>query len=255
MMSKRKNYVRTGKCIWCGKELPDVTFDNEPHIVPESLGGSEIGIDVCDACNQAFGTASKGVPNTNLVFKEIFNATRFVRTDLNPISWKHFHSVFFRYEHSRSRFVIRNNFKEGVITRQFKRSLYEVFLQKYHKVTGDGNNPKFTAVREFARYGKGELKVFYAFNNVVLIPDMEGEPILPMNQNLIDEMHKTGMFCFWFLGHPLYLEVFPILFNANGYNYLKKEAGKMLIPAKGDESIFELTNIMQMDFFMTRFNR
>lgn len=254
-MSRKINYVKTGKCIWCGRENPVVSFKNEPHIIPESLGGKELGFDICDECNSAFGTATLGVPNTNLVFKEVFSATRFAMRKLNSESWKQFKSVFFRYEHSRRTFVIKSNFKEHIITKQFKRSLFEVFLQKYHQITEDGNNPKFVAVREFARYGKGNLRVFYAYNNVVLTPELEGIPELAMNKTLIDIMNETGVFCFWFFGHPLYLEVFPTVFNVRGFLYLRDEASKILIPAKGDECFMELNNIMQLDFFMTRFNR
>lgn len=54
--------------------------------------------------------------------------------------------------------------------------------------------------------------------------------------------------------YALYLEVFPTLFQVKGIRYLQDQTQHMLIPTKGDESIFELTNIMQMDFFMARFN-
>ena len=55
----KKEYIHTGKCIWCDKSKPEVTFKTEPHIIPESLGGKEIGTDVCDQCNSYFGTATK----------------------------------------------------------------------------------------------------------------------------------------------------------------------------------------------------
>lgn len=67
-------------------------------------------------------------PNVDLVFKEIFQATRFVSGELNSESWRKFHSVFFKYEHKQQTFVIKRNFNERIITRQFKRALYEVFL-------------------------------------------------------------------------------------------------------------------------------
>lgn len=46
-----EKYIKTGKCIWCGKEEPEATFYTEPHILPHSLGGLEIGFDICDECN------------------------------------------------------------------------------------------------------------------------------------------------------------------------------------------------------------
>lgn len=247
-------YVKTGKCIWCGKSYPEVTFRNAPHILPGSLGGKEIGFDVCDDCNHYFGTSVAGLQSPNVVFKEIFNATRFAMQEHNEHSWKKFKSAFFIYRHSESKYIIKSQFRERIITKQFKRSLYEVFFQKYHAMTLDGNNPKFIRVRDFARYGKGDLRVFYAFNNIVLVPDLEESPNLPMNEESIQTMEKTGAFLFWFLGHPFYLEVFPSIFNVYGYDYLRREANSMLIRAKGNECILELDSIYQMDFFMTRFN-
>lgn len=249
-----KEYIHTGRCIWCGKTKPEVTFKSEPHIIPEAFGGEEIGVDVCDQCNSYFGTATAGVPNMDLVFKEIFNATKFSMSERNANSWKNFKTVFFRYEHKRSTFVIKNNFREHIITRQFKRSLFEVFLQAYHKETHDGNNPKFIAVREFARYNRGDLRVFYVFNNIVFTEDRNAPPVLHFSQSNIEKMHETGLFSFLLHGHMFYLEVFPIAFNANGVRYLREEASKVLINVKGNERITELKSIYQMDFFMTRFN-
>lgn len=248
------SYINTGQCIWCGKRSPEVSFVNKPHVIPDSLGGEDIGTDICDECNLYFGKAEKGLPNMDLVFKEVFNITRLIREPLDENTYKKLHSVFFRYYHKERKFVIKPAFNKRIITRQFKRSLFEVFLQMYHKETGDGNNPKFAAIRDFARYNKGDLRVFYAFNNVVLAPDFTQTPKLPMSQKLIADMNGSGVFLFWFLSHPLYLEVFPTVFNVYGFDYLKKEAETMIIHAKGNEGIFELRDIMQMDFFMQRFN-
>lgn len=248
------DYIYTGKCIWCGKSKPEASFKTEPHIIPEALGGKEIGVDVCDQCNSYFGTATQGVPNMDLVFKEIFNATKFSMSKLNENSWKKFKTIFFRYEHKRRTFVIKNTFREHIITRQFKRSLFEVFLQAYHKATHDGNNPKFIAVRDFARFNRGDLKVFYVFNNIVLTEDRNAPPVLHFSQSNIDKMHETGLFSFMLHGHIFYLEIFPLAFNANGVKYLREEADRVLINVKGNESIFELRSIYQMDFFMMRFN-
>ena len=75
-MGTKKNLIKTGKCIWCGKSVPDVTFTARPHILPQKLGGEEIGTDVCDDCNHYFGKATKGISAVDVAFKEIFNAFR-----------------------------------------------------------------------------------------------------------------------------------------------------------------------------------
>lgn len=250
----KSKYIHIGKCIWCGKSFPDVNFNTEPHIIPHSLGGTEIGYDVCDDCNHYFGTATKGVPSIDLSFKEIFNAFKTFGAQLNENTYQNFSSVFFEYWHKKQVIRIKRNFNPIAITKQFKRSLYEIFLQKYHYETKNGNHPMFNMVREYARYGLGSPRVYYVFNNIILVPDEKSLLKLPMSEDIIDDMLKTGVYSFWLLGHCFYLEVLPIAFNANGNKFLQKEAGKMLIPAVGNERIFEFSDVMQIDFLMQRFN-
>jgi hypothetical protein len=42
----REEYVELGKCIWCQKEKPLVSFYNQPHTVSKQIGGSFIGFDI-----------------------------------------------------------------------------------------------------------------------------------------------------------------------------------------------------------------
>lgn len=249
-------YTRTGKCIWCCKEEPEVSFRTVPHVLPKRLGGMEICVDVCDECNHYFGTATTGRPCMDHAFKEVFGAFRMFTSHLGPESYKKFSSAYFSYHHKDHLIKIKSNFNSQAVTRQFKRSLYEVFLQKYHQVTGDGNNPAFAMVRDFARYDIGNPRVFYAFNNIILAPDdkyME-HPFLPMSQKLIDDMFESGFFNFWLMGHNFYLEIFPVIANVKGYNYIRHEANHTLIMAHGNEGIYEFNDIRQIDFFMQRFN-
>ena len=51
-MQKNK-YIHDGKCIWCGRGEPTVTFYTKPHMLPKALGGYETCLDVCDECNLA----------------------------------------------------------------------------------------------------------------------------------------------------------------------------------------------------------
>ena len=252
----KHNYTKTGKCIWCGREKPDAKFETAPHIVPHSLGGKEIGVDICDDCNHYFGRAPKvGVPSIDLAFKEVFNCFIIFGNNLDENTYKKFHSAFFTYYHKRHTIRIKPNFNSHFITLQFKRGLYEVFLQKYHAVTGRGNLPMFDAVRKYARYGIGNLHCFYAFNNIILKPSDKDLLYLPMNDTVIENMMTNGIYCFWLAGHAFYLEIFPIAFNAKGSAFLRQEAQQMLIPAVGNEKIFEFTDIMQIDLFMNRFHR
>lgn len=249
----KKKYTKTGTCIWCGRSEPDVTFYTEPHILPHSLGGKEIGFDVCDECNHYFGTATKGVPSINLAFKEIFGAFKIFGNNLNENTYKKFSSAFFQYRHSQRMIIIKSNFNPQAITKQFKRSLFEVFLQKYHFVTENGNHPMFEAVRKYARYGMGNPHVYYAFNNVILTTKSYEKVELFMSDETIEDMMNSGLYFFWLYGHLFYIEVLPLAFNVNGLEFLRNEAPKWLKPATGVEAIFEFNDVMQIDFLMRRF--
>ena len=51
-----------------------------------------------------------------------------------------------------------------------------------------------------------------------------------------------------------YIEVLPLAFSTYGLPFLQQEANTFLIPAKGDERIFEINDIMEIDFLMERFH-
>lgn len=254
-----KQYKETAKCIWCGQMEPKVSFATAPHILPRRLGGTEIGFDVCDECNHYFGTAPKGkfgVPSIDHALKEIFGAFRMFSQNLNAQSYKNYSSAYFSYRHKERTIRIKNNINYNAITRQFKRGLYEIFLQKYHFFKKDGNNPKFDFVRNFARYDLRDPHVYYAFNNIILAPGDEERknPILPISEKLIEDMNKYGFFHIWLLGHNFYIEVFPILANRYRDQYLQMQANSTLVNVRGNEAIYELSDIRQVDFFMQRFN-
>ena len=246
------DFTRTGKCIWCGKTLPDVSFKRKPHIVPKSLGGSEIGVDVCDDCNHFFGTSANGSPSMDLAFKEVFNAFNTFGKDLTSETWKTYKSNYFSYYHGSGTIKRKKSFDLEVFTRQFKRSLYEIFLQEYHYRTNKGNDAFFDFVRKFARYGIGDLRVYYAFNNMLFTPSNIFQ--IPMSDTVIKEMYDYGVFQFWFMGHVFYLEINPLVFNLYEAFYLTIKAAKTLLPILGNEKIIKLENVMDLDFFLQRFN-
>ena len=251
-------YIHDGQCIWCGRKKPTVTFNTIPHILPKSLGGTETCVDVCDECNHYFGTAEKGLPGIDLVVREILECYRLFGTDYYTKHNLPKKFVFFHYNHDTKRLKLKSTFREATVTSQFKRGLYELFLQKYHSVTYDGNNQKWDWVRSYARYGIAdglrEPQVYYAFNNVTLFPDDEHTNIIVMSDKLIDDTLKYGVFHCYLMGQSFYLEVLPHLFQRYRNLYLQNEANTMLLPAKGNERIFEFTRIGQIDPFMTRYS-
>lgn len=213
------NYISTGKCIWCGRTIADgASFHNIPHVFPHALGGEDTCTDVCDECNHYFGTTKvHGVPSIDLTFKEIFNAYRFFFQNLNENSYKKLRSTFFSYHHSTHSIKIRQNFRNDVLCRQLKRGLYECFLQKYHQVTGDGNNLIFDSVRQYARYNYGELRVYYAFNDIILAEKEQDRPHLGMSDILLDAMREYGVYHFWL---QLFQIVLPYIYSCFCFQFL-----------------------------------
>lgn len=248
----KKQYIKTGTCIWCGKKKPEVTFYTRPHIIPQSLGGTDIGFDVCDKCNHYFGKTST-LPSCDLTIKEVFRAFTVFGNNLDENTYKKLKSYFWNYHHSTGRINVKNTFNSKDVTLQFKRGLYEIFLQKYHKETGNGNHPMFNAIRNFARYNKGDLHVHYLYNNIILCPKDEYWEI-SMSENSINKFMENGVYKFWLGGHIFYMEIFPTAYYSKGLSYLIREANESVLRIRGDEGIFELKDIRDIDFFMQRFN-
>jgi hypothetical protein len=112
----------------------------------------------------------------------------------------------------------------------------------------------FDMIRRFARFGEGNPHVFYAFNNIILVTEDDEKALFHMSEKSIKEMLNSGLYRFWLFGHVFYIEILPLAFNMNGHQFLQQEAINSLIPVKGNERIFEFSDIMEIDFFMGRFN-
>ena len=248
-------YIHTGECIWCKKKKPNASFFTAPHIVPQSLGATEIGVDVCDDCNHFFGTASKGIPNTNLIFKEVFQASQCSLGERPKVKTK-YSSAYFFYDRTTDRIKLKKIFPVAVITKQFKRSLYEAFLQKYHSTYPDESLDRFEAVRKFARYGEGELHVYYIHNKIILHSTDKIEDVtLHMSEVLKNDIAETGYYPFIFVGQILFLEVLPFTASIGGFNALWKVVEPLMLNIDGTNNIYELTDIRHFDMFYNRLAR
>ena len=249
-------YIDTGKCIWCKLEKPVVSFGKKPHIIPHALNANYIGTDICNKCNTLFGTSTSNKPSVDLVFKEVFNAFRFFGQKLTINSYKTFKSVYFKYEHSKNIITVKNSFLTTTLTRQFKRGLFEIFLQYYHDQTHGGNNPIFDPIRDFARYDKGNLRVYYLKADYILKPVREEDMfVLPMSEVAIAEVFSLGIYRFHFFGHFFYLEIIPELFNINSKKYFQEQTELLVKAPNLMGEIIELTDILEVDMFMQRFHK
>lgn len=74
-------YIDKGRCIFCGKDTHEASFKNKPHTMPKSLGGKTIGVDICDSCNNFFGTPDHSMTphlSPEVCVKEIFGMIRYM---------------------------------------------------------------------------------------------------------------------------------------------------------------------------------
>lgn len=108
----KPSYINKGICIFCGKSEPEVTFKNKPHILPKAMGGDVIGCDICDDCNNYFGSEDSLIakaPKTavEVCVKEVMNISRhfFLNRDKQKQRLK---SIFFNYYESKRKLVFKN---------------------------------------------------------------------------------------------------------------------------------------------------
>lgn len=256
----RERYVKKAQCIWCMQKEPSITFYNQPHIIPRSLGGKEIGFDVCDNCNHFLGTADRTNAyklSVEICFKEVFNILRYLLLNQNNVS-ERLPSIYFDYFKREKKIKIRSSFNyknigfRKTFTRQFKKGLYEIFLQKYHLITGNGLEDKFNSIRNFVRHDEGDLPVYYIHNNIILVSDLNIAD-LTMSSRLIKDVEDFGFFTFFLFGHWFFLQVTP-LGEMTRDIYLSKATKGLIVYVEGNEGLFELTDILQVDFLLSRFN-
>ncbi|MBH2025109.1 MAG: hypothetical protein I8H78_11955, partial [Flavobacteriales bacterium] len=210
-------YIKKGQCIWCLKSKPEVKFYTKPHTIPKTLNSENIGFDICDSCNHFFGTdESNGVVSYSIdkITKEFFNVHKFLLSTKNSDSWKKFKSQFFRYYHTSQKLKIKVDYFRrpsyaNEFTRKFKRGIYNIFLQEYHRVTENALDEKFNKIRDFVRYNNGDIPLHYlvSSNGVRINEDLKKPIQLPFNEYTIERIDKMGYYDFMMTGLFFYLSV------------------------------------------------
>lgn len=256
-------YINFGKCIWCQKERPEVSFNHMPHTISKQIGAKNIGFDICDSCNLYFGTpdrSGKYQMSVELAFKEIFNLTRhLIPEPSNSVvkDSKILRSIYFEYYKSKRLLRVKSHFRLQRdflmnFTRQFKRGVYEVFLQEYHRGTGHGLNKNFDSIRRFVRYDIGDLPLYFGDNNgVYLLPVNIEAPTFFFNENVLQTINDYGFYMFWLFGHILYLEVTPKAILSREI-FLNNEAKNIVGSGFILRGIREMRYITDLDFALQR---
>lgn len=252
----KKRYTHIGKCIFCKCEEPEVSFFKRPHILPKSMGGEIIGVDICDNCNGYFGcsdTLIKVPPRwpVEVCVKEIIGIARylFLKHEKNA----RYKSKFFNiWESKHTIDIIHTNLfskDSAFLTRQFKRGLYELFLQAYHNATYDGLNPQFDKMRNFARFNEGDMSVYYVINRgaYLVASGMIEHPLFPMTNHMLQEMNDTGFYEVYLGGHIFFLEIAD--FDESSRDIaLQKLYNKHHIGGVLSEALIRIDSINQIDF-------
>ena len=250
----KKEYIKTGKCIWCGRTKEEgATFYHIPHILPKAMGGKETCFDVCDECNSYFGDdrIEYGISQDEAVKGILQVAQHFLK--LYPQREK---SPLFNYFVKEHRISLKRSLKhttEEGLTRQFKRGMCECFLQKYHYLTSDGNNPAFEKLRRFARYNEGEIPFYCVVNKILIHFPQQTHPIIGMSPKDIANIQKCGLFTCHIFGHVIIMDVIPDASHDEKRKYCGDPSDLMII--KGITCYFgKLNHISTLDPLYTRFN-
>lgn len=105
----------------------------------------------------------------------------------------HLPSIYFNIRLSENKIEIKKRFKIGgafnrVFTTQFKRGLYEMFLQEYHNATRNGLEERFDKVRFYARYNIGNLPLWHITgdNGIILVENNLDEPRMPFTEHQLN---------------------------------------------------------------------
>ncbi|MGV8946898.1 MAG: hypothetical protein ACOH1N_10755 [Lutibacter sp.] len=263
MRSNNKEYIRKGKCIWCLNVKPDVEFYTKPHTIPKKLNSHNIGFDICDSCNKFFGSDNKLDKVTysiDKVLKEFFNVHKFLLTNSKDSnSWKNFKSQFFNYYHKSKTLKLNIDYRRNIpyanqLTRKFKRGIYNIFLQEYHRNTENGLDNKFKRIREFVRYDIGDLPLYYlkSSNGVRITEDLELSHKLMFNDYTLEIIDKYGFYQLSLTGLNFYVAATDKA-NSN-FDYLIEDSKRQIGSGFLFNALIELKKLSQIDFTLPNWN-
>jgi|SRR5690606_10315244 len=212
-------YIRKGTCIFCKRKEPEVTFDEKPHTMPRSLGSNSIGFDVCDGCNHYFGepdNLSTPPLTIEVCVKEILGLTKYLLQHQQKTQNTRLKSIYFEFWASTGKLKVKSKYKftynfQKTLLNQFKRGIYEMFLQEYHKKTENGLESRFDKVRNYARYNDGDIPLYHlqSSNGIVAITENFGTPQFNFTTAQIDDIDNFGFCSLIIFGKWFYLEVTP----------------------------------------------
>ena len=257
------NYTNKGQCIFCLRGKFETEFTEKPHTMPKSLGGVSIGVDICNECNHYFGEPdllSNPQLNIEVCVKEIFGIIKVLLNCLRDNNQKqvrkNLKSIYFEYWKSKNKIVIKKAFRLNysfinTFTNQFKRGLYEMFIQEYHKETGNGLNSKFNEIREYARYNRGDVPLYYAVWNILPVGEDINTPKFNFSKHQFETIDTYGFYTLILWGQWFFMEVTPRAKLCREI-YLKNEERTIVGTGTIFKGIIEVKKITDIDFTLSK---
>ena len=250
-------FIHDGICIFCHKDASETSFLKRPHTITKALGNKKIGRDICDQCNEFFGNKDKNKYkglSIEVCVKEVLNLSRVMLLDEPKI---HYSSEFFKFDPIQHKIVVYPKFNNDQIwfdqfTRLFKRGIYEMWLQEYHSYNFDALNPLFDDIRDFARYDKGEIPLYYLIPCGAFCTHKSSlkNTSFHINENSIEDVYKYGFYKLYIAGHVFLLEVTPKAIENREF-YFDKIRNDLCIPGIAYKEMIELKSIKQIDIFLS----
>ena len=252
---EKQSFTKVGTCIFCLRDSTQTHFKERAHTVSRSLGGKYIGKDICDECNHYFGEPDKLVyPHLciEVCFKEVLALSQIL---LQEQPKKRLKSRYFNYYQSKGKIEVKPQFRNNhswlkLFARQFKRGIYEMWLQEYHRYCYGGLNTDFDRIRNFSRFNIGDIPLYYLVNNgCVPVPDKDSllHPTFNMNEKSLQDARDFGFYSLMIVGHYFILEVSPKA-DISREVYLDKLSKELRVGGFIFRKIIKLEYITDIDF-------
>lgn len=174
------------KCIWCLKTENNTSFLKKAHTIPKSLGGQNFNKNICDSCNEYFGSKQEEKYSIEEALKEAFNISRkkMLLSSKPKKQVGKFKSRFFDIKEKKGKYKLefKTSFRfdsqfQKSLCRSFKRGLYKLYFEELNRQKKIGFEPEFNLIRKFARYNENDLPVFYFQRKygIIMMLDREAE--------------------------------------------------------------------------------
>lgn len=141
------------------------------------------------------------------------------------------------------------------LTRQFKKGIYEIFLQEYHRSTLNGLDEKFNSIRKFVREDIGNLPIYFLESTGAYFVEADlNNPTLTFSEKAISDLNDYGFYTLWMFGNIFYLEVTPRS-ELSREVYLRHESSKIIGNGFFYSQLKELKLITDIDFTLRKLYR